>query len=94
MPAIVFRMLVAVILVASCGFTLRLAWEDLANPSAPALAQEAGPVPLGVPDQGRDRVMIEGKDGPAPKRNTGDRRRRAKNLWGAITDAEPPQLPN
>ena len=36
-----FRMLVAVILVASCGFTLRLAWEDLANPSAPALAQEA-----------------------------------------------------
>jgi hypothetical protein len=38
-PRMALRVLVVVVLVFASGFTLRLAWEDLANPTTPALAQ-------------------------------------------------------
>jgi hypothetical protein len=39
MPSVVVRMLVVALVVAS-GFALRLAWEELMGPIAPAQAQE------------------------------------------------------
>jgi hypothetical protein len=39
MRAMALRLLIAALVLAS-GFTLRVAWEELANPTTPALAQE------------------------------------------------------
>ncbi len=39
MPLMALRLMLAALVLAS-GFTLRVAWEELANPTTPALAQE------------------------------------------------------
>src|SRR5215213_6064870 len=40
MPRVVWRMLVLAALVFASGFTLRVAWEQLAHPTTPAFAQD------------------------------------------------------
>jgi hypothetical protein len=46
------RLLIVALVLAS-GFTLRLAWEELANPTTPALAQQPGSGPAaGTPVTG------------------------------------------